>query len=41
MAGKRNKKIRMRKNFLPSAKKIMKRGLYEAMWGAKKREYGK
>ena len=26
---------------LPSPKKIAKRGLYEIMWGAKPRDYGK
>lgn len=33
--------MKMRKNFLPKPKKIAKRGLYEAMWGAKPRDYGK
>ncbi len=26
---------------LPSAKKIMKRGLFEILWGGKKRDYSK
>ena len=33
--------IRIRRNPLPSPKKIMKRGLYEIMWGAPQRDYGK
>ena len=33
--------IRIRRNDLPSDKKIMKRGVYEIMWGDKKRDYGK
>lgn len=41
MAGKKNTKIRMPKSLLPKPKKILKRGLYEAMWGGKKRNYGK
>jgi hypothetical protein len=42
MAGKRNKGLpKVRKQPLPSAKKIATRGLYEVMWGAKKRDYGK
>ena len=35
------KKIRIRKQPLPKASKILKRGLYEVMWGAKHRDYGK
>ena len=31
----------MPKSLLPSPKKIMKRGLYEIMWGAKPRNYAK
>lgn len=26
---------------LPKPKKVLKRGLYELMWGGKKRDYGK
>lgn len=33
--------MRIPKNLLPSPKKITKRGLYEAMWGAKPRNYEK
>ena len=33
--------IRIRRNPLPSSKKIMKRGLYEIMWGASQRDYSK
>ena len=33
--------IRIRRNPLPSPKKIMKRGLYEIMWGAPQRDYSK
>ena len=33
--------MRISKNLLPSPKKIAKRGLYEVMWGAKPRDYGK
>ena len=35
------KKIRIPKKPLPSPKKIATRGLYEIMWGGKKRDYGK
>ena len=35
------KKIKRPKSLLPSPTKIMKRGLYEAMWGAEPRDYGK
>lgn len=38
MAGRGNKKIRMPKSLLPSPKKIMKRGLYEMMWGKEKHQ---
>jgi hypothetical protein len=42
MARKKNKGLsKVRKQPLPSAKKIATRGLYEIMWGAKKRDYGK
>lgn len=34
------KKVRVPK-LLPSAKKIATRGLYEMMWGAPQRDYGK
>ena len=33
--------IRIRRNPLPSPKKIMRRGFYEIMWGAPQRDYGK
>ena len=33
--------IRIRRNPLLSPKKIMKRGLYEIMWGALQKDYGK
>ena len=33
--------MRIRKQPLPKLSKILKRGLYEAMWGAKHRDYGK
>lgn len=33
--------MRIRKQQLPKPNKILKRGLYEAMWGAKHRDYGK
>ena len=33
--------MRIRKQPLPKPSKILKRGLYEAMWGAKPRGYGK
>lgn len=35
------KKFHIPKKPLPSAKKIATRGLYEIMWGGKKRDYGK
>ena len=35
------KKFSIPKKPLPSAKKIATRGLYEVLWGAKKRDYGK
>ena len=41
MAGRHNTKIRMPKNPFGSPSKIMKRGLYEIMWGAKPRDYSK
>ena len=41
MAGKKNTKVRVARSPLPSAKKIATRGVYEAMWGAKPRKYGK
>ena len=41
MAGRKNIKVRMPKNPFGSPKKIMKRGLYELMWGAPTRDYGK
>lgn len=41
MAGKGNKKFKIPKKPIPSAKKIMTRGLYEIMWGGPKRDYGK
>jgi hypothetical protein len=42
MARKKNKGLsKVRKQPLPSAKKIATRGLYEVMWGAKPRNYGK
>ena len=34
------KRIRVPKKPIPSAKKIETRGLYEIMWGGKKRNYG-
>lgn len=33
--------MRIPKNLLPKPSKIVKRGLYETMWGAKPRNYGK
>lgn len=33
--------LRMPKHLLPSPRKIAKRGLYEIMWGAPTRDYGK
>ena len=33
--------MRIRKQPLPKPSKILKRGLYEAMWGAKPIDYGK
>lgn len=33
--------MRIRKQPLPSAKKIAQRGLYEMMWGVKPRDYSK
>jgi hypothetical protein len=33
--------IRIRRNPLPSPKKIIKRGFYEIMCGASQRDYGK
>lgn len=33
--------MRITTNLLPKPKKIMKRGLYEVMWGAKPRNYSK
>ena len=41
MAGKNNTVMKVAQKPLPSAKKIAKRGLYEVMWGAKPRNYGK
>ena len=41
MAGRKNQIFKMPKSLLPSAKKIVKRGLYEIMWGAKPRNYEK
>ena len=41
MAGKKNTKVRVALSPLPSVKKIATRGLYEVMWGAKPRNYGK
>jgi hypothetical protein len=41
MAGRKNIKIKMPKSPLPKPSKIGKRGLYEMMWGAKTRDYGK
>jgi hypothetical protein len=41
MAGKKNCKVRIPKSILPSANKIAKRGLYEIMWGATPKNYGK
>ena len=35
------RKIYIPKKPLPSPSKIFKRGLYEAMWGAKPRNYSK
>lgn len=35
------KKVSIPKKPLPSAKKIATRGLYEVLWGAKKRNYSK
>jgi hypothetical protein len=32
---------KIRKQLLPSTNKILKRGLYEIIWGAKTRDYGK
>lgn len=33
--------MRIPTRLLPKPSKIAKRGLYEAMWGKKKRDYGK
>lgn len=33
--------IRIKRNLLPSPKKILKRGVYEIMWGAPQRDYDK
>ena len=41
MAGKNNTVVKVALSPLPSAKKIAIRGLYEVMWGAKPRNYGK
>lgn len=41
MAGRKNTKIRMPKSLIPKPKQIMKRGLYELMWGAPHRDYEK
>lgn len=41
MAGHKNKKLRIAKSLLPKPKNIMKRGLYEVMWGAPQRNYEK
>ena len=41
MTGKNNTVVKVARKPLPSAKKIAKRGLYEVMWGAKQRDYGK
>lgn len=35
------KRVKMPKSLLPKPSKIVKRGLYEMMWGAKPRDYGK
>jgi hypothetical protein len=35
------KRIRITKSALPKPSKIAQRGLYEMMWGAKTRDYGK
>lgn len=35
------KRIKIPKSLLPKPSKIAKRGLYEVMWGAKPRDYGK
>lgn len=35
------KRVKVPKKPIPSAKKIATRGLYEIMWGGKKRDYGK
>jgi len=35
------KRITVPKSLLPSPKKIATRGLYEMMWGAPTRDYGK
>ena len=41
MSGHRNKNFRIPKKPIPSTKKIATRGLYEILWGGKKRDYGK
>ena len=41
MAGNGNRTFRIPKKPIPSAKKIATRGLYEILWGGKKRDYGK
>ena len=41
MAGKNNTVFKMPKKPIPSAKKIATRGLYEIMWSATPRDYGK
>lgn len=33
--------MRIKKQPLPKPSKILKRGLYEVMWGVKPRDYGK
>jgi hypothetical protein len=35
----RKRILKVRKNLLPSPKKIMTRGMYEIMWGSKQRSY--
>lgn len=41
MAGRKNKVFRVPKSIIPRPKTIAKRGLYELMWGAPQRDYGK
>ena len=41
MSRRKSGKVKIPTSLLPKPKKILKRGLYEAMWGAKPRDYGK